>query len=239
MAIIPKPQFPNVPRAPGVPQVARSSLFPPAPAPILGLGLALGRLWQSIFIAPQWAIYKSNPTGAQDAATEGNLGTVTVRSNRTPVVVPDSFGEFSYRNDWSVSDFPVAPDSFASYNKVAQPYEIMIRMCKGGTKEARKKFLDSIEAIAGTLDFYDIVTPERTYLNVNVTRYEVTRRGTRGAYFLAEVDLFFREIRVASAVYTSTAVVSSNAQNPSAKPVSNNGVVQAQPVNAVPAEFGL
>lgn len=226
MALIPKPKFPNVPKLPGVPQLARSIQFPAAPAAIVGLGLALGKLWQSIFAQPQWAIYKANPPGAQDNGA-GDLPTVTVVGERAPVVKPDSFGEFSYRSEWAVADFPVAPDGFASYDKVAQPFEIVLRMYKGGTKEARKRFLDSIEAIAGTLDLYDILTPERIYLNVNVTRFEVSRRGASGAYFLSEVDLYFREIRTVSTTYTNTSSLTIQAIDPSALPPVNTGTIQA------------
>lgn len=227
MALIPKPQFPNVPKLPGVPQLTRSLQFPAAPAAVIGLGLALGKLWQSIFSQPQWAIYKSNkPVKAAEA---DQLPTVTVVAQRTPVVVPDSFGEFSYRNEWTVSDFPVQDGAFASYNKVANPFEITLRLYKGGTKEARKNFLASIEKIAGTLELYDILTPERTYLNVNVTRFEVMRRGEKGAYFLSEVDVYFREIREVAATYTNTAATTENAQNPSAASVLNNGLIQAAP----------
>jgi len=228
MAIIPKPPFPNVPKLPGVPQLSRSPLSPASALPVVGLGLALGALWKSVFAKSGWAIYKSNTTQAQDAGANGaDLNTVTVTAKRVPVVEPDSFGEFTYRNEWTVSDFPVQNGEFASYNKVANPFETMVRMYKGGSKEARKRFLDSIDAIQGTLDLYDIVTPEKTYLGVNVIRYEVSRRGARGAYFLSEVDLYFREIRQVTSTYTTTAVVTQNAQNSSAAPVSNTGIVQA------------
>lgn len=227
MALIPKPQFPNVPKLPGVPQLSRSLQFPAAPAAVIGLGLALGKLWQSVFAQPQWAIYKANVP--KKASSPTDIDTVTVVAQRVPVVVPDSFGEFSYRNQWDVSDFPVQQGAFASYNKVANPFEVTLRLYKGGTKEARKRFLDSIEKIAGDLNKYDILTPERTYLNVNVTRFEVMRRGEKGAYFLSEVDLYFREVREVAATYTNTAATTENAQNPSAASVLNNGLIQAQP----------
>jgi hypothetical protein len=229
VAIIPKPPFPNVPKLPGVPQLARSNLFPAAPPAIINLGLGLGalgvRLWEAFFAQPQWAIYKALPPDTKDA--EG-ITTVTSVGRRVPVVVPDSFGEFGYRNEPTVSDFPIQDGAFANYNKVANPYEVVVRLYKGGTKQARKEFLDSIVAIVDTLDLYDIITPEQTYLNVNVVRYELSRRGARGAYFLSEVDLFFRQIRQVTATYTNTGAATQNAQNPSAEPVINTGTVQAQ-----------
>lgn len=240
MAIIPKPPFPNVPKLPGVPQLVRSNLFPPAPSPVLALGFALGALWQAIFATPQWGIYRSViPTRQATANTDNELEEVTVVAKRLPVVVPDSFGEFSYRNEWSLSDFPVQQGAFASYNKVSQPYEIVVRLRKGGTKEARKQFLDSIDAITDSLQLFDIVTPEKTYLNVNIVRYELSRRGAGGAFFLSEVDLYFREIRQVTSTYTTTAVVTQNAQNASAVSVVNTGVVQAQPTTLTAEGAGL
>lgn len=227
MAIIPKPRFPNVPALPGVPQLARSPLFPASPGPVIAIAAAVGKLWQSIFAQPLWGIYKTSPPVQTDPDT--GLQTVTVQAKRQPVVVPDSFGEFNYRNEWAVSDYPVQEGAFASYDKVAQPFEIMVRMYKGGTKEARQKFLESIEAIAGDLNEYDIFTPEKTYVGVNVLRFELARRGPRGAFFLSEVDLYFREIRTSTATYSTTAVVTQNARNPSAQPPVNAGAVQAQP----------
>lgn len=236
MAIIPKPQFPNVPKLPGVPQLSRSLQFPAAPAATLGLGLALGKLWQSVFSETQWAVYKAVKTTAAEDSPDG-LATVPVVAQRTPVIVPDSFGEFAYRNKQTVSDFPVQKNAFASYNKVASPFEISIRMYKGGTKDQRKRFLDSILAVVGDTELYDILTPEKTFLNVNMTDFEIVRRGEKGAYFFAEVDLYFRQIRETVATYTNTAIATDNAQDPSAAPVSNAGIMQAVPYTNVGVPF--
>jgi hypothetical protein len=98
---------------------------------------------------------------------------------------------------------------------------------KGGTKEARKRFLDSLDAIAETLTLYDIVTPEKTYLGVNVVRVENSRRGARGAYFLSEVDVYFREVRTITATYTNNSSLTIQAIDPDALPPVNTGAVQA------------
>lgn len=232
MSIIPKALFANVPKLPGVPQLARSNLFPTTVPPVLGLALALGKLWQSIFATPQWAIYKTLPPSTVGA---DGVQEVTVVSKRVPVVVPDSFGEFSYRNEWGVSDFPIQEGGFASYDKVNNPYEISVRMYKGGTKDVRAKFIKSIEDIAGTTDLYDILTPERSYVGVNVIRFEMMRRGAKAAAFLSEVDLYFREIRITTSTYSTTAQTTQNAKQPSAVTVANTGSVapQAQPVTTV------
>lgn len=230
MALIPKALYPNVPKLPGVPQLIRSAQFPAAPPPVFGAALALGRLWQALFSQPEWAIYKQAPV--MPAVDDDGVETITVVADRQPVVKPDSFLEFAYRNEYSISDYPVQDGGFASYDKVANPFETSLRMAKGGSKQERKAFLDSIDAILGTLDLYDILTPEKTYIGVNVLRYEIARRGNRAAYFFTEVDLYFREIRTVTATYGSTSTAEPSlitlAKNVDATLVKNIGTVQAQ-----------
>ena len=237
MPFIPKPQFPNVPKLPGVPQLLRNPQFPPGPPPILNAVLAVGRLWQALFTQPLWAIYKQ----AEEQPTETDEGVegVTVTADREPVVVPDSFLTFGVRNEWTVSDYPVQRGAFMNYNKVANPFETVVRMSKGGSLQQRKAFLDSLDAIAGTLDLYDILTPEKTYLGVNVLRYEIARQGAKGAYFFSEVDVYFREIRQVTATYTTSAADTANAQDPSALPVNNTGTVQPQTTPLTPDTAGI
>lgn len=228
MSLIP---FPNVPQLPGVPQLNRSSAFPAGPPPVLGGIVALGRLLQAFTSKPVWGIYKNDPPKVNTPADD--LPTVTVKANATPVVVPDSFREFTFDNEFNVSDFPIQQGGFGSVNKVDNPFEIQLRMTKGGTLRDRTTFIKAIETIAHTTDLYKILTPEKTYLSVNVTRYRIARREAQGAYFLTEVDIFFREIRFVTAEYTSTAANTINALNPDDLPPVNTGAVQALavPVN--------
>jgi hypothetical protein len=233
---MPRYQFPNVPRLPGVPQLNRSLQFPAGPPPQLGGVIALGRLLLAFLSPPLWGIYRdtsADPVGTSadiDPDTGLPFPEVTVNSSNPAVVVPDSFREFSYRSEYAVSDFPVEQGGFASYNKVAAPYEIMVRMTKGGSLKNRTDFLNSIERIAGDTNLYKIVTPERTYLQVNITRFEVARREAPGAYFLSEVDLFFREIRQVQSQYSVSATNTQNALAPGAQPTVNTGTVQPLPV---------
>jgi hypothetical protein len=233
MALIPKPPFPNIPKLPGVPQLLRSPNFPAGPPPIVGAAVALGRLFQALFAQPQWAIYKHQKPST-GVAEKGVLPEVVVVAKRTPVVKPDSFIDFGYRNEYSISDYPVQDGGFASYDKVANPYETFVRMSKGGSKKDRQKFLDELDAIVGTLELYDILTPEKTYLGVNVLRYEISRRGNKSAYFFNEVDLYFREIREVTSTYSNTSAATENARDPSAKPVDNTGTTQPQPTAVTP-----
>lgn len=237
MAFIPKPQFPNVPRLPGVPQLLRNPQFPPGPPPVVGAAIAIGRLWQALFTQPLWAIYKQ--AEQQPTETDEGVEQLTVVADRQPVVVPDSFLAFQYREEYSTSDYQVQRGGFMSYNKVANPFETALRLSKGGSLQERKAFLNSLDEIVGTLDLYDILTPEKTYIGVNVLRYDISRQGVRGAYFFAEVDVYFREIRQVESIYSTSSADTANAQSSSARPVQNVGTVPAQNTTVTPESVGI
>lgn len=205
MAIIPKPPFPNVPKLPGVPQLARSIRFPASLPPGLGTAIAIGALWKAISAKPQWGVFNSGGTR---------------------VIAPDSVIDFGYRNEWQVSSFPVQRGAFANYNKVASPFEISVRMSKGGSLGDRSTFLAQIAAIADDLNLYKIITPERSYVGCNISRYEITRRGAQGAYLLTDVDLYFTEIRQVTLQVTSSSATVQAPKAPSATPPIDQGVIQ-------------
>ncbi len=228
MAFIPKPPFPNVPNLPGVPQLKRSSQFPPGPPPVLSGVIALGRLALAIITKPKWGIYKLDPTGgATTTDPVTGLDTLPEVHITPPILVPDNFSKFQFKNEWNVTTAPVQEGAFAAFNKTNNPFEITLRMTKGGSVADRQKFLDKLDTIAASLDAYKIVTPERTYLRCNITSYRVTRDGPKDAYFLTEVEITFIEIREVAAQYTNTAANTQNAKNPSAQPVVNRGTLNA------------
>lgn len=211
-------QYPNVPNLPGVPQVPRQPGVAPSTGPTLGTPAAQGTLWQSAQTAPAWGIFDSS----------GNQ-----------VVTPDSVYDFSYSKPYDVPTFPIqsasnAPTGFATYNKVELPYENTVRMTKGGSESDRATFLYQVDVLAGSLALYTIATPEKRYLNANVTNVAVTRRGAGGAYFLAEVDVSFIQVMQTTAQYTTTGLPNTaNAADPTAQPSVSQGNVNPQ---AVPAQ---
>ena len=107
------------------------------------------------------------------------------------------------------------------------PFTVMVRMTKGGTQADRAAFLQQIQGIAPDTNLYTILTPEAAYQNCNVLRYELTRRGAAGAFFL-DIDVYFQQIVQITQQYTSTTL---NAADPTAQPLINEGNVQAQPVD--------
>lgn len=122
----------------------------------------------------------------------------------TPVLEPDSVGSFEYGGEYRIVDFPVEGGSFETYDKVATPFNTRLSLTKGGTLPEREEFLTKVEALRSSLDLFNIVTPERTYLNVNVERVGMVRNATNGAGMLT-VELVLREIRQAArAQYSRT-----------------------------------
>lgn len=204
--------FPDVPPYPGVPALPRLAGVVYS---IPGLGIALSGLLGNAAAQAQinWGIFGSG----------ANIGTA--------VVTPDSVVDFGNRNEWEVSDFPVQSGSFATYNKVKRPFECSVRLTKGGSQSDRQNFLAQIDAIAGDTNLYTILTPEWAYLNCNVTRYEITRRGAAGAYFL-DVDVYFIQIIQVTAQYTNVSTQTANAADPTAQPAVNQGLVNPQPIDA-------
>ena len=202
------PPFPNVAALPGVPQLARSLMFPPSPAPTVGTEATNGALWQSTQIAGVWGVFDSN----------GNQ-----------VVTPDSVAEFGWRKENRTPNFPIQQGQFATYNRVALPFESSVTLTKGGDVASRTKFLQQVDALIeqANIALYSIITPEKSYLNVSVTRAELSRRGAgNNSYF--DVELFFTEINQVAAQYSTATTPTSDAQEPSAVPPVNQGLNNPQ-----------
>lgn len=204
--------FPNVPNLPGVPPLLRNALSTVSTVQ----GLVAGAHTITQFFAgaptkPVWGIFDSN---------------------RKSVVDADSFLAFENANETTVSDFPVQAGGFASYNKVRLPARNSVRISKGGSLADRAALLTQLDVLLATTDVFTILTPEKSYPSVNLERFTVMRKDKDSAYFLTDVDLYFREIQVTEVVFTNTASSTANAQAPSAQPEVNQGVLQPVAVDA-------
>lgn len=206
---IPMPPFPNVPQLPGVPQLVRSAVI--QAQAVLDTGLLVNEIVAFVTAQkPVWGIFDQN---------------------NNKVITPDNIFSVNYRAEWRKSNYTQQRGAFVSYNKVVVPFDTAVRMTKGGSVSDRKAFLDQIKAIAGDTNLYNIATPEASFLNVNVTKFEYVRRSSEGAYFL-EVDLIFDAINEQDAQYSTTAANTANAVNPAAIPTVNGGNVQAVPLTS-------
>lgn len=170
--------YPNVPLSPGVPPVVRSPSAPPTPDPPRATGDATSTtVAGQSSTAPQWGIFDT-----------GN----------NPIIAPDTILAVDFKRDYSTPDYPIEDGGFETYNKVARPFEAKFTMAKGGSIAARQNFIAILELITADLRLYNVVTPEHTWLNANVTHWDYDRKADRGATLIT-VNVWLREIRVAPA----------------------------------------
>lgn len=172
--LIPKSLYPLVPNAPGVPALLRSGaqILDTATLGYLGIGNALN----SIIGYPktEWGVF--DPSGSIFADY-------------------DSFNALqTYNNEASISDYPVENGGFASYNKVDSPFDIVATLHCGGNTDRRARFLQACENARASLDLYSVLTPERTFRNVNFVGLNMRRETTNGANMLI-ITLIGREVR--------------------------------------------
>lgn len=142
-----------------------------------------------------------------------------------PVIVSDNVVSMEYRQQWSISDFPVERGAFESYDKVQVPYDARIRFSAGGSQANRSAMLASIAAVAGDTNLYDVVTPEAVYLSCNFTHYDYSRRSNEGLGLLS-VDIWLIEVRQA------VSAAMSNTQDPSGASQVNGGTAQTAPATS-------
>lgn len=181
LPIIPKSLYPLVPNAPGVPALLRqgAQLLDTLTLGYLGLGDALTSL---IGAEPvKWGVFNSNGD---------------------KIAPYDSISAVGYQNESRISDYPLEKGSFASYNRVDNPFDVVVTLVCGGTEEQRAAFTVAIEAARKSLQTYTVMTPEYTYRNINFIGIAWQRSLRDGAYMIT-AHLTGREVRErANAAYS-------------------------------------
>lgn len=210
--------YPDVPPYPGVPALVRAVDVPPEIQ--IGLGLTQALLLSALQSQTQWGIFdaQGNQLGASDS---GNIIERIVTGSLL------STNAFEFVKETRISDFPVEQGSFAAYNKVERPANPVVTLALAGSELDRTSFLNAINAACTSTELYSVVTPEVTYINYSIERYNYVRRAERGTTLLM-VEISLKEIRQVSASYSSVQTSITNPQNPNAIPQTNGGIVQPQ-----------
>jgi hypothetical protein len=209
--------YPDVPPYPGVPALVRSLNVPPVIQ--IGLGLTESILLSALQSQTQWGIFDSH--GNQLGATGESAG--IIQSILFGSVL--STNAFEFVKETRISDFPVEQGGFANYNKVEMPANPVVTLALGGSEIDRTAFLNEIAAACISTELYSVVTPEVTYVNYSIERYNYVRRAERGATLLL-VEISLKEIRQVSASYSSVQTPINQPQNANAVPQTNSGIVQ-------------
>lgn len=189
------PDFPNVPASSGVPAVQRGTENPATEGE--EEQLSSDSITVTATAKGQWGIYTL-------------AGALVVHS--------DSIVAIGYDAEHRIANYPIQEGAFESYDKVALPFDVRVVMSKGGNLTQRAAFIKEIEEIRGDTQIYNVVTPERSYLNVNVTRVTIDRSREQGAGLIT-AEMHLVEIR-----QNATATFSANKEPASADPVSNGHV---------------
>lgn len=181
MPLIPYPDVPSVAGVPLLPVPPIGFQFPAAPANVSFLETDSTA---AVDVVPQWQITDSD--GAE-------------------LLTPDSVIDFEYRNENKISHYPVEEGSFASYNKVATPFDARMTLaCNGNGSMTRDAFLGTLKALLDALTLITIVTPDATYQNCNLVHFDYRRESKQGISLIV-AQLWFQEVRTVSAGTTTTA----------------------------------
>lgn len=117
--------------------------------------------------------------------------------NGRSVVEFDNVVAIEYKKDFNLLDYPVERGAFESYNKVQIPYDVRVTFSSGGNLANRSALIQSIEELSGDLELYDVVTPEITVTNCNISHFDWRRADGRAGLVL--VTVWLTEVR--STVY--------------------------------------
>ena len=202
-------RFPDVPAFPGVPQVFRGPNNPVTG----GLSDTIGGVRMG--------------DGAQPLTSDADI--VVTAQTKWGIYTPD--GELALAVDsvfrlepsreFRISDYPVEDGGFQSYNKVATPGETRITVTKGGPPAQRQAFLNALDALIESTDLVTVLTPDESFLDRNLVRYDYVRSAESGATLLI-LELMLIEVRqTAVAEYTKS-------KKPSGADTVNGGPVQPE-----------
>ncbi len=145
-------------------------------------------------------------------------------SSNNSILTVDAVDSVEYARDYRISDYPQEEGKFMSYNKVQVPYNGKVGFLVGPHREA---FLNQIEAQVASLQFVSLVTPEKTYVNANLTHYGYRRVARRGTTLIL-VEVWVEEVRITGQTQTS------NAQGTNGQPTADGGQPQATDTTAQP-----
>ena len=124
--------------------------------------------------------------------------------NGIPLLLADNVKSVKFQNRSKISDAPIEQGSFASYNKVAEPYtaEVVMTKASGGVME-RGAFLALLDTLANSTDLFMVITPEAIYPNCNIISYDYARSAGDGARMI-KTNIHLQEVREVEVQYTET-----------------------------------
>lgn len=204
MPLIP---YPNVPNVAGVPQLHRN----PNQATTAG------------------AVSTVSTNATSSSVQSKVVGSwQIVDSQGAAIITPDSVLQLEYRGESRISSAPVEQGAFASYNKIASPYDLrLVITCGGNGVMRRDDFLSTLNALANSTALCTVVTLDAIFADCNLASFDYRRQANNGATLII-ADCFFQEIR-----QTASAGLRSTKQVSGADPIKLGSVTPTTPSSTV------
>lgn len=137
------------------------------------------------------------------ALPPGRPGNWTLYNADGEAAVPfDTFIACTVKNESKVVQNPTEKGSFADYNKVASPISLGVILGKSGSSDELAQTLKALDELVEGTDLLSVVTPEKTYLDLNLVSYDCDRKAENGVDRLL-VSLLLEEIRQVEPEYST------------------------------------
>lgn len=123
-----------------------------------------------------------------------------------PLLLADNVISLQYENKSRVVNAPIERGTFASYNKISDPWKATVQMSKGsGGALERGAFLAQLEILSKSTLRFIVITPEFVYKFANIDGYDLAREAKDGAT-LIKVNVHLEEIREVTVSYAEEEV---------------------------------
>lgn len=145
-----------------------------------------------------------------------------------PVLLADNVTSVEFQNTANVANAPLEKGTFASYNKVQDPYTATVQMTKGsgGTLE-RGAFIAQLEALSRSTLLFNVLTPEYVHRNAAITGFGYRRLPNEGnRIIVANIEL--KEVREVRVQYEQEEVA-----NPEDAGTTDAGEVESEPGESI------
>ena len=160
-----------------------------------------------------------------------------------PIMLADTVHSLKYQNNSQIAQAPVEKGSFASYNKVQNPYQATVTMIRGGGDVTKRGlFIAQLELLSKSTLLFHVITPEYVHINASITGYDYARDPNAGARMIV-ANIHLEEVREAKVTYETK-----ETKNPEDAPQTDAGEQQpkeasqsllSKAVDTVTGEGGL
>ena len=143
-----------------------------------------------------------------------------------PILLADNVTSVEYNNSSDVVNAPLEKGTFATYNKVQNPYTATVQMTKGGGNATmRGLFIGQLETLAKSTLLFNVLTPEYVHRNAAIVGFGYKRLPSEGnRIIVATIEL--KEVREVVVKYDREEVA-----NPEDSATVDGGEVQAEPAS--------